>query len=87
MAANRLTQLYLDRGKLDEAIQLANQTLKRDNCWEPGYRYLMQAYAKKGNLGQVKASYNRCCTALEKELNVDPSAETTRLLHQLIQSR
>lgn len=87
MAANRLTQLYLDHGKLDEAIQLANQTLMRDNCWEPGYRYLMQAYAKKGNLGQVKASYNRCCTALEKELNVDPSAETTRLLHQLIQSR
>jgi DNA-binding SARP family transcriptional activator len=87
MAAGRLARLYLDLGRWDEAIQVANQTLARDGCWEPGYRSLMSAYAKKGNLAQVKASYNRCSAMLEKELGVQPSEETTALLSQLAESR
>ncbi|MHB8931993.1 MAG: BTAD domain-containing putative transcriptional regulator [Bellilinea sp.] len=85
-AAGRLCQLQLDRGEWDEVIKLSNQTLARDNLWEPGYRYLMQAYAKKANLAQVQAIYNRGRDTLNQELGVEPSEETTTLLRQLVKS-
>jgi len=86
-AAGRLAEALSERGDWDEVIRVFNHTLVRDNCWEPGYRYLMQAYAKKANLAQVQAVYNRCVTALAKELGIEPSAETRSLLRQLVQAK
>jgi len=85
-AAGRLVEGLAEQGNWDEVIRVCNQTLLRDNCWEPGYRSLMRAYARKANLAQVQAVYNRCVTVLARELGIEPSAETSALLRQLVQT-
>ena len=86
-AAGRLAQLHLDQQSWDEVIQTSNQTLARDPLWEPAYRHLMQAYARKGNLAQVQAVFNRLRDALQRDLGVDPSDETQQLLTSLVRLR
>lgn len=82
-AAGRMAAWQVNQQAWDEVIGLCNTTLMRDNCWEPGYRYLMQAYAGKSNLAMVQNTYNRCAAILHEELGVDPSAETRALLRRL----
>ncbi|HBA91064.1 MAG TPA: hypothetical protein DCZ08_04610 [Anaerolineaceae bacterium] len=86
-AAGRLAQLYIDQQSWDEVIQISNQTLARDPLWEPAYRHLMQAHARKGNLAQVQATFNRLRAGLQRDLGVDPSTETEQLLTSLVQPR
>jgi len=86
-AAGRLAQLHLERQAWDDVIQTSNLTLARDPLWEPAYRHLMQAHARKGNLAQVQAAFNRLRDGLQRELGVDPSDETEQLLTSLVQPR
>ncbi|MFZ3081022.1 MAG: BTAD domain-containing putative transcriptional regulator [Bellilinea sp.] len=86
-ASERLSQLYIDQQSWDEVIQISNQTLAHDPLWEPAYRHLMQAHARKGNLAQVQATFNRLRDGLQRELGVDPSDETRQLLASLVQLR
>jgi len=86
-AVNRVVSLYGASGAWDEVIQICNLALARDPLWEPTYRSLMHAYAKKGNLAQVQASYNRLDQVLEAELGVSPSDETRLLLSELVKVR
>jgi DNA-binding SARP family transcriptional activator len=82
--SGRLAHMLVKRCEWDAVISLCNATLARDNSWEPGYRYKMQAYAGKGNLPQVQSTYNRCAGTLMEELAVEPSSETRRLLKRLM---
>lgn len=86
-AAGRLAQLHLERQAWDDVIQTSNLTLARDPLWEPAYRHLMLAHARKGNLAQVQAAFNRLRDGLQRELGVDPSEETQQLLTSLVQFR
>jgi len=43
----------------------------------------MMAYAGLGNPGMVNATYQRCVEALSRDLDVEPSPETTRLYEQI----
>jgi tetratricopeptide (TPR) repeat protein len=49
---------------------------------EPAYRALMTAHAGLGNLVMIGATYQRCVEALNRELGIEPSAETTSLYEQ-----
>jgi LuxR family transcriptional regulator, maltose regulon positive regulatory protein len=82
-AAGRAAQMLIEQSRWDAVISMGTTVLKRDPCWEPGYRFLMHAYAGKGSLAQIQAVYNRCKKNLQEELCVEPSGETTQLLHQL----
>lgn len=82
-AADRLCELYLQTGRLEETITLAHRILGEDRCWERAYQHLMQAYVRLGDHGQAARTYHRCVEALREELEVPPSAETQQLYRTL----
>ena len=82
-SADRLCGLYLEKSRVEDAVQLAQRILAEDPCWERAYRYLMQAYDRLGDRGQVARTYRRCVEVLSKELDVAPSPETGQLYKAL----
>lgn len=85
-AADKLCDLYIQKGKYTEAIDLCQRVLAKDNCWERAYRHLMVAYFELGDRGQFARTYQRCQQALKDELDVTPSQETQELYKKLIHS-
>ena len=83
-AADHLCEWYLREGRMEAVIDLGRRILAQDNCWERAYRYMMTAYHRLGDHGQVARTYNRCGETLRKELDVSPSPETDALYRQLI---
>ncbi|MDZ7843404.1 MAG: BTAD domain-containing putative transcriptional regulator [Anaerolineales bacterium] len=83
-AADHLCKLYLEDKEPGQTIQLCQQILAEDNCWERAYRYLMAAYAQIGDHGQVARTYQRCVDILQKELNILPSPETHASYQELV---
>jgi len=81
--AERLARHLLQARSWDEAIQICQAILLRDNCWEAAYRLLMQIYATQGNHTLVHSTYQRCATALQEELGVEPSPSTQALFERL----
>jgi DNA-binding SARP family transcriptional activator len=51
---------------------------------EAAFRALMIAHASRGDLSKVESVYQRCLKALQQDLNVDPSEETTGLYQDLL---
>ena len=51
---------------------------------EPAYRALMAAYAALGDRAKMAATFERALVALDKDLGVEPSAETRALYDQLL---
>ncbi|GIV91209.1 MAG: transcriptional activator [Chloroflexus sp.] len=66
-------------GKHNEAIQIAEQVLRRDRCYEEAYQLLMRAHARAGSRSQAMRAYTRCVQALREELGIEPLAETEAL--------
>ena len=85
-AADKLCELYVQGNRFNEAIDLSQRILARDNCWERAYRHLMQAYNALGDRGQLARTYQRCQQTLKDELDVLPSQETQDLYRKLIHS-
>lgn len=83
-AADHLCELYLNDHKAEQAIQLSQQILSEDNCWERAYRHLMAAYDQLGDHGQVARTYQRCVEILQKELDISPSPETSTSYQDLV---
>ena len=54
---------------------------------EPAYRALMAAYAALGDRAKMAATFERAQAALDKELGVEPLAETRALYDQLLKER
>jgi DNA-binding SARP family transcriptional activator len=82
-SADRLTELYFEQERYDEAIELSQRILSQDNCWERAYRHQMLAYDRLGDRGQVGRTYQRCVQTLRKELDVSPAPETEKLYQRL----
>lgn len=82
-AADRLCELYLQRKQYRETIELSQQILQQDNCWERAYRHMMSAYSQMGDHGQMARTYQRCLNTLRSELDVPPSLETENLFENL----
>lgn len=81
--ADRLAGVCLEQGDHAAVIDLCQRILAQDNCWERAYRYLMLAYDRLGDRGQVGRTYQRCVQALREELDVPPSEETRALYARL----
>ena len=84
-SAERLAELALQAAAWDEAVDICQAILARDDCWEPAYRLLMRAHAGQGNRWQVRLAYERCAAVLRHELDVEPSTETVALFAELMQ--
>ncbi|MCO5189823.1 MAG: transcriptional regulator [Anaerolineae bacterium] len=83
-SAERLARSLIRAGEWDEAIEVCNDLLERDDCWEPAYQMLMTAYARQGNRTQVVRTLQRCRETLRNELAVEPTVTTLELFETLI---
>jgi DNA-binding SARP family transcriptional activator len=81
-SSERLARLLAKEGRWEEASQVCQAILARDNCWEAAYRLLMRAHARQGNRSQVYSVYRQCVTNLRDELGVEPSPETQALAQE-----
>ena len=70
-------------GDQAQAIQLCEQVLRRDRCYEEAYQALMRAHARAGSRSQAMRSYTRCVQSLRDELAMDPLPETIALYEAL----
>jgi two-component SAPR family response regulator/Tfp pilus assembly protein PilF len=86
-SADRLADLYVTKGNYEGAIDLSQQILSIDNCWERAYRHMMDAYAGLGDHGQVRRTYLRCVDTLREEMDIVPSKETEIAFQQLLSSK
>ncbi len=84
-AADTLCELYFNNRRFEEVVSLGQKILLNDNCWERAYRYLMLAYDRLGDHGQVGRVYRRCTQVLHDELDVNPAPETEQLYRSLTQ--
>ena len=65
-------------------IDLAGRILQRDRCDESAHRWLMTGYWKLGNRPQALQQYRVYEDTLQRELGVQPSAESRRLHEQIL---
>lgn len=72
----RLMSLLESRQEYAAAIGYAQRLLLHDPLAEPAYQYLMRLHALAGNRAGALRVYHQCVATLERELGVEPSAET-----------
>lgn len=84
-AALELTNLYLENQDFQLAINTANRALQEDIFDESAYRAAMVAHAALNDRPAVVRLYEKCKSTLKIELDLEPSAETTRLFNTLIE--
>lgn len=75
-ALTRLIALLEQANDLPNAIDYAQRLLRYDPIHESTYRYLMRLYVANGDRANALRTYHACATNLQRELAVDPSAET-----------
>lgn len=71
-------------GDWQRSMQLAKRILREDQFREDIYCAVMRAHAALGNRGAVKEQFEALCQLLDRELGVEPSAETKRLFGELV---
>ena len=83
----RLTTLLEARHAYAEAIAYGERLLRHDPLDEQTYRRLMQLHDARGNRARALRVYHDCAATLERELGVEPSAETREAYEALLPSR
>jgi len=76
--------LALD-GDYPDAVAYAQRALAIDELAEDMHRRLIELYALDGNRSAALQQYERCVTALERELGVDPAPETQAVYRAILQ--
>ncbi|HWP35553.1 MAG TPA: AAA family ATPase [Thermodesulfobacteriota bacterium] len=71
----------------EQAIQTALRLLALDPLQEPAHRALMRLYAGQGRRGAALRQYQLCVSVLQRELGVEPEAETRQLYQEILQRR
>ena len=67
----------------DPAIETAQRLLQLDPAREETHRMLMQLYIAAGQRAHALRQYQRCCDALQRELQAKPDVQTERLYRQI----
>lgn len=83
-AADRTVELLLADGQATAAMDLCEQMLRHDNCWERAYYHLMAAHGALGNRAQALRTYQRCASTLQRELGAAPSPYIQRYHDALV---
>jgi DNA-binding SARP family transcriptional activator len=74
-------------GKAEEAVHTALQLLGLDPLQEPVHRTLMRLYADGGRRGAALRQYQQCVAALQRDLGIEPEAETKLLYQEILRRR
>ncbi len=72
---------------LDEAIAVAQRSLRIDPLQEAMHRSLMKLYIRSGDLLNALQQFDTCARLLRRELDVEPDAETKAVQQEVIQLR
>ncbi len=80
---HRLTEIEMSRANYPAALEATARLLAFDPWREEAHRQRMSALARAGQRSAALAQYQSCRRILEKELGVEPSAETTALYEQI----
>ncbi len=81
--ATSLAEHLMEQSQPEGAIELAEQVLRRDRCYEEAYQVLMRVYARNGSRSQALRTYTRCRLALDTELDIEPLPETSDLYERI----
>src|SRR5262245_29446182 len=73
-------------GAPDAAVQTAVRLLALDPLQEAVHRTLMGLYVGLGRRGAALRQYQACVDVLQRELHVDPEAETSALYRSILQA-
>jgi TolB-like protein len=85
-ALARLLDHHMAEAAREQASVAARRLLALDPLHEAAHRALMQIYAQQGQTALALKQYRLCSDALQRELGVQPEAETQRL-YQAIQEK
>src|SRR5438132_1288998 len=85
-ALARLLAHQSKAGSVEPAIQTAVKLLALDPTQEAVHRVLMRLYARQGRRGAALRQYQTCVAILERELGLEPEAETRQLYRELLQA-
>ena len=85
-ALEQLMDLLEGDGDYRTAIRYGELLLREDSLREKPYRTLMRLHALNGDRAGALRIYHACASELERELGVEPDAETTGLYERLLQS-
>jgi ATP/maltotriose-dependent transcriptional regulator MalT/two-component SAPR family response regulator len=79
-----LAKILYTEGRYQKALDITQQILMEDKCWEAAYRLEMQIYSAMGNRAAIAYQYERCKNALEEQIGAPPSKQTQRLYERLM---
>ena len=82
-ALEKLVGILSDLGEYETAVPYARRRLALDPLHEPACRQLMQLYARAGKQAAALRQYDLCRDALEEDLGLSPSQETTALFNDI----
>lgn len=74
-------------GALAAAVASARQLLAIDRLQEPVHRTLMRLLAELGQRAAALRQYQQCVSVLQRELGVEPEAETKQLYQEILRQR
>ena len=83
-ALERLILLCEEGRDYQAAIEHAQRLLRHDPVHEASYRRLMRLHALNGDRARALRAYHTCATILERELGVEPSAQTQEAYQRLL---
>ncbi|HVG24218.1 MAG TPA: BTAD domain-containing putative transcriptional regulator [Thermoanaerobaculia bacterium] len=83
----QLVEQLTRSGSTDEAIAIAQQSLRIDPLQESMHRTLMRLYLQSGDLLNALQQYDGCAKLLRRELDLEPDAETRALQQEIVELR
>jgi DNA-binding SARP family transcriptional activator len=83
----QLVEQLTRSGSIDEAIGVAQRSLRIDPLQETMHRALMRLYQQSGDLLNALQQYDSCAKILRRELDVEPDAETRAVQQEIVELR
>ena len=80
---DRLSHYYYEQKDYAACINTANAIIAVDSCREDAHRRLMRCYEQQGQPYLALRQYQLCKDSLMRELEVEPSAETSALYERI----
>lgn len=81
---NRVVDRLSSEGRLETAVAHARELLSLDPLSEANHRRLMRLYGDSGERSKAIAQFQSCRQLLQRELGVEPSAETRQLADEIM---
>lgn len=86
-ALARLLAHQRNVGDIEPAVQTALRLVTLDPLQETVHRTLMRLYAEQGRRGAALRQYQHCVEVLQRELGIEPEADTKRLYQEILARR